>query len=605
MIEPRIYRAAFLPVLFAVVVAMFSLENRPAPAPQGLAADVLFDGRLARTTLRGIVGDHPDRSPGSAGNAAVAERVARQFAERGFDPVVRRRFTAEGERLENVVARRPGRSREQIVIMAGRDSPAGGGPDATGSAADTAALLELARVFEGRPAHSTIVLMSFDGATLGYAGVRRFVERAEDPERIRAVIVLSNLGASRSRGPLVVDWSNDSSRGSIGLARTAAVSLREELGGVPAGEGPAGQLARLAFPVGIGAQGVLIEQGIPAVRISGSGELPPPRTGLDDLDVDRLGALGRAALRTASAVDAARTPGYGPSSYVIAARNVLPGWAIALLAGALLVPPLIASVDAAARVRRRRLHLGRWWRWALAGAAPFVLALALAELLALVGLLPDAPPAPIPPGQISIDAAGAVALGLIAAALVGSWVLVRPRLMERRRRRRGSPEDLAANGRAPEGAEELAAAGAVTALALSVAALAVWIVNPYAALLLVPAVHLWMLAMVAEPSRPAAGLLVGLGLLLPAGVAVYYLARLSLDPLEGAWYLLMLVTGHHVGLPTVLLGGVLLGLLGSTIAIVAARGRREEARPAGPPLRGPASYAGPGSLGGTESALRR
>jgi len=47
LIEPRIYRAAFIPALFAVVIAMFSLESRPPSVQQALAADVLFDGRVA------------------------------------------------------------------------------------------------------------------------------------------------------------------------------------------------------------------------------------------------------------------------------------------------------------------------------------------------------------------------------------------------------------------------------------------------------------------------------------------------------------------------------------------------------------------------------
>ena len=60
-----------------------------------------------------------------------------------------------------------------------------------------------------------------------------------------------------------------------------------------------GQLSRLSFPIGIGAQGVLLDSGYDAVRISGSGELPPSGSGPPEaIDPDRLGGLGRAALRT-------------------------------------------------------------------------------------------------------------------------------------------------------------------------------------------------------------------------------------------------------------------------------------------------------------------
>jgi hypothetical protein len=41
-------------------------------------------------------------------------------------------------------------------------------------------------------------------------------------------------------------------------------------------------------------------------------------------------------------------------------------------------------------------------------------------------------------------------------------------------------------------------------------------------------------------------------------VAVYYMFALSLDPLSGVWYLLMLVTGHSVGIVTSLIACVML-----------------------------------------------
>ena len=54
--------------------------------------------------------------------------------------------------------------------------------------------------------------------------------------------------------------------------------MRQELGSSAGGSGTLGQLARLSFPLGIGSQGVLLEEGYDAVRLSGSGELPPGGT---------------------------------------------------------------------------------------------------------------------------------------------------------------------------------------------------------------------------------------------------------------------------------------------------------------------------------------
>ena len=197
MIEPRIYRAAFLPTLLALVLVAFSLETPPAPLPQALAADALFAGTLAQNTIGQIVSTSPDRTPGSTGDFAIADRVKRDFIAAGF-PTTLDRFTQDGRGLLNVVGTRPGQTNREIVVMAARDSRTK--PDAAGSAADTAALLEFARVFQGRASQHTIVLASVDGSTLGNAGARRFLATMGNPGQVEAVIVISDLGARRSRG---------------------------------------------------------------------------------------------------------------------------------------------------------------------------------------------------------------------------------------------------------------------------------------------------------------------------------------------------------------------------------------------------------------------
>jgi hypothetical protein len=64
MIEPRVYRAAFVPALLALFLTMFSLQSRPPPLEQGLAADILFDGRLAAIESARIAEREPDRRAG-------------------------------------------------------------------------------------------------------------------------------------------------------------------------------------------------------------------------------------------------------------------------------------------------------------------------------------------------------------------------------------------------------------------------------------------------------------------------------------------------------------------------------------------------------------
>lgn len=583
MIEPRVYRAAFVPALVALVLAMFSLQSRPGPLAQGLAADVLFDGRLAAASAAAIAEDEPDRRPGRTGDRRTAELVESRLEALGF-PADTQTFTHAGTTLHNVVGRRAGRSRRQIVIVAGRDAAVV--PEAPGSAADTAALLELARVFEGRPTRKTLVLASVDGSNLGEVGTTELLGELPSPSLVDGVLVMSDLASSSRRGPIGQVWANDPRRGGIGLARTVADSIRQELEVRAEGSGALGQLARLSFPIGIGAQGPLVENGYDTVRISGSGELPPGGDGpVEAIDEDTIGALGRATLRTVTALDQGRRPEHGPESYVTAVSQVMAGWVLALLGGTLLLPVLVASVDAFARARRRGMEVLGWLRWLGSWVAPFLAGLAVAEVLALSGATPVPPPAPVAPALLPVDGPALGVLGGVAGAMLLALVL--GRFLAAR------PERSLA---APEGP----GAGVAIALCLALASMALWLVNPYAGLLVVPAAHLWMLAVLAnaERRRRSRAVLLALGALPVVLVALYYLIALAMDPLSGAWYLFMLVTGHSVSLATSLIGCLMLGLLAAAIELVARSPveSRDVPDPALPSLFGPGGNTASGLL---------
>jgi hypothetical protein len=568
--------------------------------PQGLAADALFDGTTAVGEVRDIAATTPDRRAGRPGDAAVASRVKQAFVSHKFTTTVDR-WEQDGARLTNIVGRRPGASSKQIVVMAARDAATV--PDESGSAADTAALIEFARVFEGRASQRTLVLASVDGSQLGEAGARRFLDTLGDPQDVEAVLVLSNLGADRSRGPLVLGWSNDPRRDNFGLGSTVSASLREELGnGIPHQEGAFAQFARLTFPVAPGGQGVLLAGGVDAVRLSGSGELRPP--GRDKhVNVNRYGSLGRSALRVVSALDGSPDqPVHGPSTYIQFAGKLMPAWPVRLLALALLLPALIAGVDAFARARRRQEPVAVWLVWLGSALLPFVIGLALALVLVLVGIARDAPPAPLDPRSVSLDggAWGSLIACVLAVAL--AWVLARSSVI----RRAASLPDPSAAG-----------AACVASLALSLLVLVLVFTNPYAALLLLPAVHLWMLATLTEVRWRGGVVMWLIGLLPVVLVVLYYLARFELGPISGAWYLFLLVTGNATGVLTTACLVVLAAITGSVAAILLARARRGD--PVRPPrggggrrpeqqqpsIFGPGGHAGPGAIGQARSSLGR
>src|SRR4051812_40757380 len=152
---------------------------------------------------------------GSAGDRNTAALVRRTMTARSFSTQVDRWTDDAGRDLVNVVGIKPGSSARQVVVIAARD--AHDVPDLAGSAADTAAMLELSRVLQGRASRRTVVLVSVDGSADGEAGVRRWIDTTARTSVIDAVVVVDHLGATRSGGPLVIGWGNDKRRTSIGL----------------------------------------------------------------------------------------------------------------------------------------------------------------------------------------------------------------------------------------------------------------------------------------------------------------------------------------------------------------------------------------------------
>jgi hypothetical protein len=369
--------------------------------------------------------------------------------------------------------------------------------------------------------------------------------------------------------------------------------------GRPGGSRATAQWIRRALPFTVSEQGVIADAGLPAVLISASGERGPV-AGAEVRRV-RLERMGRAALRAVGAIDAvgpaqddraASAPAFGDGPEgIVTMRNVLPDWAVRLLVGTLLLPAFLTALDGFFRVRRRRLAVRPWLIWMGASALPVVLAWLWARALGLTGALepPEAPVLPLPP----IERAGWIALGTIVLVVALGWFGIRPLLL----RRAGARGSASAGGLA-------AASGAV----LCMLAALVWAANPYAAALLLPAAHLWLFA--AAPGtrlvRWAGVAAILVGLLPLALVCVYFMRAIGLDPLELVWMMLLSAASGQLSLAVALVAGGLLACLAALIAVMRTRRRVEAgAEPERLRTRGPVTYAGPGSLGGTESALRR
>src|SRR6185436_8649427 len=122
-----------------------------------------------------------------------------------------------------------------------------------------------------------------------------------------------------------------------------------------------------------GEQGVLLARELPAIALSIGGDRAPAAGA--PISRERLTQLGRAALRTVTALDGAPrgrpVNARASSADLVTSRKVLPGWAVRLFVGALLLAPLVVAVDALAAVRRARDPMLTWLRWTLVSALPF------------------------------------------------------------------------------------------------------------------------------------------------------------------------------------------------------------------------------------------
>ncbi len=581
MLELRLYRAGLLLALVAAVVLMFSVVSRP-PTLRSDAAPDAFDGGRATALDRQLISVARDRQPGSKGDDAAARFVAQRFRAVQGGQVSEQRFSAgfDGNQvsMRNISLVLPGLSDRRIVVVAPRDCD--GGPCAASSGAATGALLELADTFDGARHRKTLVFVSTDGSVAGAAGAKALASSFSDspPE---AVVVLSQPGSGLDRRPFVVPWSAGPQSASIQLLESAEAAVGSEIGGDPLKLGTFASLFHLAIPAGLGEQAVLIDRGVDAIGLSSAGATPLPASEdrLGSLDASRLGSFGRAGLSLVFALDALPSPlEHGPDSYLPLAGKLIPGWALALLAAALLLPVALICVDGLAAASRANEPVLRTLLWTLAAALPFLAVLVLALLMSRLGLIPD-PAFPFDPRSHSLGVGGAVALVALLAGFVLS-VVVMLRL------------------RPPAGGDD--ALTPSIGLLIFAACAVVWLADPFLALLLVPTAHLWLGAALPDLRGrvPLVAALLVLGTVVPL-VAVGWLGASLGVGWQAPWQLLLMFTGGHFGLAEALamcvLGGCLLA-----IAELAVRGRQHA--PSRPPIAPRIGrHPGPGALGGPPS----
>lgn len=587
MVDPRIYRSGLALVAIAVIVFGFSLTSQPAAAPSSLAP-VSLSGDGLSATMTKLDTQFPDRSPGSSGDRGLAQYVASQLTgTRGFtvSTTTSELQTSAGEQpVDTVSATRTGLSRGTIVVLSHRDGS--GVADLSG----TAVMLDLAHQLAGQTESHTVTLVSTSGS-VGAAGATQLA-RSLAGQPVDAVITLGDLGAPDPTQPIVDPWSDGAVAAPALLRQTISKYVTTGIG-VPAGSANVGaQFAHLAFPFTATEQGPFGSYGQPAVGLSLSGYgLTPANQPVSPL---RLQQSEDVVLQTLNAVDNGPVMP-GASAYLVLSGQIVPGWAVRLLVLALILPVAMATIDAMARARRRGHSLLRWLGWVLASAVPFLLALVVLLIVRLVGLISATPPGPVA-GAVGLGGGGIALLVILALLLIGAFILLRPRCVSLAARLRGS--------RSQPGTPSGGAAAVALMVVLVVVALVIWLANPFAAALLVPALHLWL--WLAQPGvRRRRWLIAALGLvgLVPALLIVaYYIHAYHLTPIGALWSGVLLVLGGALS-PVGAFGICLLLACAVSVLVMILRATPAPSQPTPVTVRGPVTYAGPGSLGGTKSAL--
>lgn len=518
LLEPRLYRAAFIPALLALIVLAFSLQDQASPIASELAPPS-FNAQRAITTADQLVENNGARESGSAQDNQVAELVAARLTAAGFkaNSFEFDATTLNGSRtLTNVVGVRPGPSDRRLLIVVSRDG-ADGKLERAG-AYETGVLIELARVLQGRTFDHTLVLASVTGGVDGGLGAEELAKSARRP--IDGVLVIRNIAAERKGAPVLTVYDDRLEPDPVFERTVERLATTDLPGGSEERSVPA-QLVRLGFPLGLGEQATYPGNGLAVASVSPGGEPLEPTT---DAPFDSVEAIGQIALRTLTTFDGDFQPATPQAKPLAVGGKLIPQWALTLFFGTLMIPIVVAAIDGWARARRWRESSVRGL---LAPGLAFLWLALLALILRGIGLtgLIDAPDLPANP--LAVDSTGAVVTGFLFAflAVLGATVAA-----------------AAARQGTPKGGDS------GFALWLAASGVVVFAVNPIACGFILLIVHLLtLLLLTGGASRGKVLLMTAVGSLPLIAAAVYYPVALGIPAIKSVGYVTMLEVGGFVG----------------------------------------------------------
>ncbi len=157
---------ALLFALLAAILGVLLLRMRgPAPLPE-TAPPSSFSAARAIRFEREILGGDVPHPVGTAAHDAVRERLAARFRTLGYDVTIQRSFACSPfvtcAPVANVIARIPGDTRPDALVLAAHYDSVPAGPGVTDDGVGMAALVETARALRNEHFHNPIVYLVTD-----------------------------------------------------------------------------------------------------------------------------------------------------------------------------------------------------------------------------------------------------------------------------------------------------------------------------------------------------------------------------------------------------------------------------------------------------------
>ena len=400
VLDGRVYRTAFLPALLALFLAAFALQDRPTPGRSELPADssaATAHSAPSATRTRLAAGAR-GRVPGPYARLGRRRR-ARGLRGRGPGRALvggpaahvhgrtdhHRERPADGDRDASWRCPGAGSSCSPTVTPpARRSSPPPLCCSNSAASSSRARAGQDARAgLDDRSPHGLRGHPRVGAQRGGRAGRRRDRARRHGEQR-----------RSTSRG-----WCRGRARRArrrSALERTVQAAVRRETRSDPGGPRAAAQWVRRALPVTLSEQGAVGAEGLPAVLISASGELGPARRRARLSQTHpRLRPLGRARRRRVRRrrPGATRPRSTTRPSGIVTLRNVMTDWASGCSSARCCCPPCSprsTRSSARAGAASRRALVG----WLVVAAVPLPVAWLWLRVLGATGVS-TRPPAPV------------------------------------------------------------------------------------------------------------------------------------------------------------------------------------------------------------------